>query len=113
MIYFDLKPLFHLRGISNPFTALVDAGLSPQTATKLLNSHTRVMKLDQIELLCKILKCSPNDLMIWRAPKGSTLPDDHPLHKLKRDNQIQDTLKDLPLDQLNEIAEVINRMKNK
>lgn len=113
MLYFDIKPLFHLRGIKNPFTVLVDAGLSPQTATKLLNSHTRVMKLDQIELLCKILKCSPNDLMIWRAPKESNLEADHPLHKLQRHTQIQDTLKSLPLDQLNEIAEVINRMKNK
>ena len=96
MLTFDLKTIFKERAIENPYTFLVKAGLSPQSATKLLNSQTRIIRLDHIEIVCQLLNCTPNDLIIWMPKNGTNLPETHSLNKLKRnkfDFQLQDTLK--------------------
>ena len=114
MLTLDLKPIFKERAIENPYTFLVKAGLSPQSATKILNSLTRIFRLDHIEIICNKLNCTPNDLLSWTPNKDANLPPTHTLNKLKRNNnnfQLQDTLKTMSLEQLNEIAIFINKKK--
>ncbi len=114
MLTLDLKPICKLRGIDRPYSFLVKAGISPQSATKIVNSNTRVFRLDHIEIICDKLNCTPNDLISWSPDKDSTLPDNHSLTKLKRDKnsfQLMDTLKTIPLEQLNQIASLINQQK--
>jgi len=114
MLTFDLKPIFKERAIENPYTFLVKAGLSPQSATKMLNSQIRIFRLDHIEIVCQLLNCTPNDLLTWSPKTATKLPETHSLNKLKRnkfDFQLQDTLKTMSLEQLNELANLINKKK--
>ncbi len=115
MLTLNLKPIFKLRGIEKPYSFLVKAGLSPQSATKILNNKTRVFRLDHIEIICDKLNCTPNDLLSWTPEKDANLPNNHSLTKLKRDQidfQLHDTIKTIPLEQLNQIASLISQQTN-
>lgn len=114
MLTLDLKPIFRQRGIEKPYTLMVKSGISPQSATKILNAKTRIFRLDHIEIICNILNCTPNDLLAWTPDKNVILSESHSLTKLKRDEksfQLQDTLKTMTLEQLNQIAALINQQK--
>ena len=110
MFILNLTSIFKVRGIERPYTFLVKAGLSPHTATSILSSSTRVFRLDHIELICEKLNCTPNDLLMWKPDKNKNIGENHSLTKLKRDQSdynIHETLKTIPLDQLNEIASIL------
>lgn len=112
MLYFDLKPIFKLRGIENPYSTLVKAGISPQSATKILNQTNYVFRLKHAEIICKILNCTPNNLLNWKADNEEKLPDSHELHKLKKDNSdLHQTLKEMSIEQLNQIALLIKQQQ--
>lgn len=114
MLAFNLKAIFEARQIEKPYSYLVKIGIAAHTATRLLNSDVRVMRLDHVELLCKNLHCEPNDLLSFKNDKDAILPQNHPLNNLipqEEDNNWQETLKTVPLKQLKEIALIINQSK--
>ena len=97
------------RGVMKPFAYLVKTGISPFTATQMITGKLKMIKLEHMELLCRILYCTPNDLLVW-VPGDASLPDTHPLTKLKRTealNQVSEAIKTLPLDELKKL--VINK----
>jgi len=108
MLVFNLDPIFKARGIQQPQAFLVNAGFHPATASKIRSSATRVLRLDHIELLCKILVCEPSDLLKWVPEQHTLYPDAHPLHKLRQqeDDQLwQKTLSAMPYRQLKKVAQ--------
>lgn len=110
MLSLSLSKLFALRGIDRPYTFLVKSGLSPHSATRLIQSRGRVFRMDHIELLCVKFNCTPNDLLVWSPDKKSEVPATHPLNKLRRDEtmfNIKKAIENVPLDQLKEIASLI------
>ena len=110
MLSLNLQKLFALRGIERPYTFLVKAGISPHSATRLIQSRGKVFRLDHIELLCVKFNCTPNDLVVWSPDKKTTLPDTHPLTKLKKDPSLlrfRKAMENVPLEQLQEIASLI------
>jgi len=111
MLSLNLKTIFNARGIERPYTFLVNAGFTSHTAHILINSHTRNIKLDQLELLCKALVCEPSDLFLYSPSNNDQLAQDHPLLKLKQDVKPQnwkEKLATMPYKQLKEITEQIN-----
>ena len=114
MLSLNLKPIFRARGIENPYSFLVKAGFPSYTAHNLLNSKTVTFRLRHIDKLCAILNCTPNDLLLWTANRNEKLPESHPLTRLKKQNvdlNWQDTIKTIPLDQLQQIVSIINNHK--
>jgi DNA-binding Xre family transcriptional regulator len=110
MLSLNLKPIFKMRGIEKPYTFLVKAGLSPHSATTILNNKTRIFRLDHIELLCDILVCEPNDLLLWSPEKGKNYSDNHPLSKLKlqpTDTRWIDTFSSMSYKELKEVSRAI------
>lgn len=111
MLTLNLNVLFRARGIERPYTFLVNAGLTPHTANVLLNSKSRVFRLDHVEKLCLILKCEPNDLLVWSANKNEVIPEDHPLTKLKYNNSpsidLKATLLNMPYSELKSLSSKI------
>jgi DNA-binding Xre family transcriptional regulator len=73
MLSLNLIPIFKARAIEKPYSFLVKAGLSPHSATNILNNKTHVFRLDHIELLCRVLVCEPNDLLVWNPDKGQNI----------------------------------------
>ena len=115
MLKYNFDRVFKARGIDRPFTFLRQAGFSDQFATKIKNSRVSRMNLSHIERLCILLRCTPDDLYEWTPDRTHRIDKDHPMHKIKRSEKIVDitrTLNNVPLDQLDEIEEMIlNRIK--
>ncbi len=108
MLNLNLRPIFQARGIERPYTYLVKAGISRATAHNILNSKTRIFRLDHIELLCRVLICEPNDLLAYTPDPGSPLQDTHPLNNLIQDDAskpgIKQSFANLPYKELKEIT---------
>ena len=114
MLSLNLTPIFKARGIERPFSYLVKAGISPRSANTILNSSTRSFKLDNIELICKILICEPNDLLLWTPDKDQHYSSDHPLFNLPQQDSLKDmkeTMATLPYKKLKEITKQINNVE--
>ncbi len=110
MLSLNLTPIFKMRGIEKPYTFLVKAGLSPHSATSILNYNTRVFRLDHIELLCQVLNCEPNDLLAWTPEKDKIYPDNYPLTKLKfhpEETSWIDTLSKLNYKELKAVTQTL------
>jgi DNA-binding Xre family transcriptional regulator len=114
MLTLNLKPIFKARGIERPFTFLTKAGFPSYTAHNLLNGKTISFQLRNIDKLCSLLNCTPNDLLLWTPNKNEKLPNDPPLTSLKNQNidyNWQDTIKTLPLNQLQQLVSTIKSTK--
>lgn len=113
MLSLNLKPIFQARGIERPFSFMVKAGISPSSANAILDGSTRTFRLDHIELLCKILICEPNDLLLWTPNKDQQYSNDHPLFNLQQQDSFKDlkqTMATIPYKQLKEITKQINKL---
>jgi DNA-binding Xre family transcriptional regulator len=116
MLYINLHPLFKARGIDKPHTFLVKAGLPSSTAHKFLSGEYRAPRLDNIELICRALHCTPHDILIYSPDNNNPLPPQHPLHKLNRqatDFNLHETFKNLPIEQLNQLSDILNKLNEK
>lgn len=110
MLTLNVSAIFKARGIDRPYTFLVKAGLSPHSANIIINSKTRVFRLDHIEMLCTLLVCEPNDLLTWTPDKGKVYPDNNPLAKLLPDNSannLHETLAAMSYKELKETTKAI------
>ena len=103
MLTLNLTPIFKARSIQRPYSFLVKAGISHKTANTIINGTTRTFRLDHIELLCNLLICEPNDLLLWVPDKTKAYPPDHPLNKLKADPVDDTWLAAMPFKTLKEI----------
>lgn len=112
MLYYNLAPIFKARGIDRPHAFLVKAGISSHSAQNILNSETRIFRLDHVEVLCRVLICEPSDLLTYRENPNHKIPEDHPLNNLKQtesNKSINDTITTMPYKQLKELAKQINQ----
>ena len=67
---------------------------------------------DHLERLCLLLNCTPNDLFDWREDGKTVVHDTHALRTLtKQKNDIQTTLRELPLDKLEKLGEMLESLK--
>ena len=111
MLSFNLTPIFRAKGIERPFAFLVKAGFSNHAAHLILNSTSRSFKLDHVELLCKVLICEPNDLLLYVPDKNQQYSPDHPLQKLQQQpgsSPMKETFATIPYHQLKEITKQLN-----
>lgn len=106
MITFNLRAIFRMRGISYPRTVLMNAGIPERTATNLLNNTFNSIKIEYLEILCTVLNCEPNDLMVWTANKGVVYAEDFPLKRLvkRKEEELAELIAVLPMDKLRVIA---------
>lgn len=107
MLTLDLTNIFNAKGIDKPFPFLTKAGFSYHTTHNLLNSKSRIFRLDHIEKLCEVLICEPNDLLSWTPDKNKIIADQHPLHKLKKNKtakNLKETLANLSYKEIEELT---------
>ena len=110
MLTYNIREICAARGIERPFSYLVKNGFTYGVAARLVRNEPLSIRLDHIEQLCILLYCTPDDLITWKPTKDKPIPPDHPLQRLKKDQALTDlygTLKTLPLDRLNEVADFI------
>lgn len=114
MLSLNLAPIFKARGIDKPYSFLVKNGFTPFTATNIINNNSRVFRLDHIEMLCNILVCEPNDLLLFTPDKDKQYAPNNPLLKLSIDDSNSNwpaTLATMPFKELKEATK--NLINNK
>ncbi len=114
MLRLVVSSVFKARGIENPYYFLVKLGLSPYTANNILYNGVTFLNLNHVELLCKVLMCEPNDLLVWTPDKNQFYPENHPLQKLKAKPvpiDVQQTLSAIPYKDLVEIGNQLRSLK--
>jgi DNA-binding Xre family transcriptional regulator len=107
MISLNLTPLFQARGIERPFSFLVKAGFSRESATKLINGGTASIRFSQLEKLCLLFICEPNDLFLFTPQADKQYPPDCPLFKIIKQEptgQWEQAFATLPFSQLKELT---------
>jgi len=114
MLYFNLKRLLDLRGVERPYSWLVQNGFVPQTATRWAKNEIGYVRPEQMERLCLLLNCTPNDLFDWREDNKTVVHDAHALRTLKREapaRSVADMTRDIPADKLEKLGEMLNDLK--
>jgi hypothetical protein len=112
MLTFNFSRIFRARGIDRPFTFLVKAGYSDNFATSIVHSRHDKLNLKDVERLCELFQCTPNDLLEW-IPNGKDANNgNHPLFSLKRNDdtlQLAKMLRSIPIERLGEIEMLIKK----
>ena len=112
MLTFNFTRIFKARGIDKPFSYLVKAGYSDNFATRIVNNRVQRINLTDLEKLCELFQCTPNDLLEWIPDSNDSDNDKHPLISIKRSDlvvQLTKILNSIPLDKLSEIERVIKK----
>jgi len=115
MLFFNIKRVLDLRGIDKPYAFLVKNGFVSQTATNIVNNQIGRITPDQMEKLCLLLHCTPNDLFDWRPGENSVVPENHPLRTLikeKNPPSLSELVKTLPVEKLSRLESLINELKS-
>jgi DNA-binding Xre family transcriptional regulator len=115
MINYNFDRIFKARGIDKPFTYLTKAGFSDNFATKVKNNKVKRLGLKELEKLCILLYCTPNDFYEWIPDANLKADKDHPLQVIRQSDKVFDltkTLNSVPLGELDKIEElIIERIK--
>ena len=112
MLTFNLKRIFAARGVQRPFTYMVRRGFSDNFSSAIINGRKHQMNLREVERLCELLKCTPNDLLEWKPSAEQAAVADHPLKPLERTEKVAgltQLLSSVPLDKLAHIETLIKR----
>lgn len=115
MLYLNLKRVMHMRGVDNHYKMLLDLGFAPATVRSLLTNRVWRISFENLEKLCLALNCTPNDVIEWLPPENQATPETQALIKLTR-NKAKDLpklLKDLPIEQFEQIVEILQQNKAK
>lgn len=110
MITYNFDRIFKARGIERPFTYLRKAGFSDNFATKIKNNKVSRLNLREIERLCIILRCTPNDFYEWKPDQDNQVDKDHPINNIKKSDKavnLTKILHSVPLGELDEIEKLI------
>lgn len=111
MLTVNFTRLFKARGIDKPFSYLVKKGYSGNVATKIANNRIERINIKDLEKLCELFQCTPNDLLQWYPSEENANNEQHPLFSLKRSNKVVELTKmlsSIPLEKLNDIENLIN-----
>lgn len=116
MLHFNFTRLFKARGITKPSAYLIRQGFSDKFATRVVHNDFRKLNLDDVQRLCELFLCTPNDLLEWEPGGDKTDSTTHPLASLIRTEKVMDlsrTLNSVPFDKLLEIEKLIQAEINK
>ena len=115
MLYLNLKRVMRLRGVENHYKMLVDLGFAPATVRNLLSNRVWRISFANLEKICLALNCTPNDVIEWLPPENQATPEAQALIKLTRNKEddLPKLLQDLPIEQFEQIVEILRENKAK
>lgn len=110
MLKYNFDRIFKARGIEKPFTFLKRSGFGDHLAGRIKNNIATRLELREMERLCLLLRCTPNDLYEWVPDDSAQIDDRHPMNVIRKKEKIADltkTLHSVPLEQVEEIEKLI------
>ncbi len=114
MLKYNLVKIFSARGIANKTSFLLKNGFTSRVAYNIAGEKFINLSLKQIERLCLLLNCTPNDLLNWQPDKPEQLNEDIQLKKLMdAGNQynLMNIARGVPIDKLDEFTKKMEDVK--
>lgn len=112
MIIFNFDRIFRARGIQRKFSFMRQAGYSEHFSSKVANNRLTRISAKDLERICVLLRCSPNDICEWIPNNDEHVDENHPLNEIRRTRPFMDIankLNHVPFSQLEEIEEAIQQ----
>ena len=112
MLTFNITRVIRMRGISEPFAYLVKAGFPRGFASRAVNNRLSHVDLAHLEKLCVMFRCTPNDLLEWRANDSTPASENLPLNALIRTNAptpLSQMLKTVSIEKMEELESIIRK----
>lgn len=116
MLRFDVMRVMKLRGIQKPWVFLMENGFTRSASNNFFSGNVLELKIWQIEKLCLLLNCTPSDLFDWEPSEHTSAGENHAMRALIREKSaptIADIVKDLPIEKMEEIGEMLKQLKEK
>lgn len=110
MLVYNIHAICKARGVKNPYTFLVNSGISRRTAWRILNGESKSVLLRHIEIMCTVLNCEPNDLLVWIPKKDVVYREDFVLKRLERKDlgdELLNALATMPLEKFKEVSDMV------
>jgi DNA-binding Xre family transcriptional regulator len=110
MVKLNFNRIMKGRAIERPYSYLVKAGFSRNISIRMIAGTVRVLRLENLERLCLLFQCTPNDLFEWIPGREITDAEFHPLKSLIRTENMVDlriALNALPYEKLAEVEKFI------
>lgn len=114
MLVLNLNRIMNLRGIERVYSFLSANGFVHSTAWKMDNGKLSSIKINQIGQLCVLLNCTPNDLFDWKPDQKNPIGEDHALNTLVKEEislDLKKLLKDIPVEKLGEVENLLKGLK--
>lgn len=112
MLRYNFDRIFKARGIEKRFTFLHRSGFPENFAAKISKNRVSSIRLQDMEKLCILLCCTPNDFFEWVSDSQAGVGKDHPINNIRKPEKIVDitkTLHSVPINKLDKIEELIKQ----
>lgn len=106
MIRLNITRILKMKGITEPNQFFIKQGHSSSYTYHLLRNNLNSLSMKKLEMLCRHLNCTPNDLLTYIPEQGKMVPPDHALHSLTKTETITEVnqlLHNLPLEKIEEL----------
>jgi DNA-binding Xre family transcriptional regulator len=110
MITLNIATILNEREIKKHYTFLCANGFTEHTATHMLTHKSKSISFKHLEMLCTLLHCTPNDILVWSPDEGTKPSASQPLHKLTHPEHksiITHGFRNLPLEELRELRKIM------
>ncbi|MBI4930163.1 MAG: helix-turn-helix transcriptional regulator [Bacteroidetes bacterium] len=112
MLKLDIDKHCRARNLPNTAAYLRQNGISHWVSHQLANNQKLSIGFYDLEQLCVIFKCTPDDLFEWIPDTAEEEKNTrHPLAFLKKGKNISDDISNLSFAQLKEITKIIREKK--
>jgi DNA-binding Xre family transcriptional regulator len=111
MLKLNIKKHCLLRNHSDAAAYLRHFGFTQWRAFKLTGDKVTSIPFSDIEKLCIVFRCTPNDLFEWTPNDAKDNTADHPLTPLRPENSVDLRINSLSFAQLKEIAKIVGEKK--
>lgn len=114
MLYLNVGRVMNLRGILKRVAFLYKNGFIRTSAISIANNEVWQIRFSNLEKLCLLLNCTPNDLFQWQPDENQTVTENTALKALIRDEaatELSQIIKDLPLEKLEKVEAVLKQIK--
>lgn len=112
MITINVSAVLNEREVKNHASYLHQNGFTWHTASRMLSKNTKGITFKNLERLCTVLHCTPNDVLVWNADNGAKPDSSQPLHQLVSPElkaYVTHGFKNLPIEKLREIRKIIEQ----
>lgn len=115
MIKLKIAALCKEKAIAHPYTALTEAGISVTKTIQYLRNETNRLMLDDADILCNLLRCTPNDLVEWTPNNKAQDYEANPLQALRKKGpfELEEIIKRMTIGEIRDFQAKYEEEKRK